>query len=238
MRPLARLRRAAGRTSTSTACRRPPGIGFPYLERIGGVAPDLPASAAPLSDGISITRSRAWSRGSRPSSMSPAWSASRCRPRLRRLRPRLRAALLRADRAARIHMRPVAARLPLALGRAHLADPYARRAVHGHVIGWAFKQISRQATDPALSGRSSTAQADFDRGTRRAILRLYHMSPPDVLARRQRAWEIRCPTLVLGPATTLVGRSGSARYAEALGGTCGWRWWVRPLDLARPARTS
>lgn len=79
----------------------------------------------------------------------------------------------------------------------------------------------------------------FDQGTQRAILRLYRSSPPDVLAAAgERLGDLRCPALVLwGAKDPYVPASFAAPLGEALGGEAEvrvlddaghWPWYDRP----------
>jgi pimeloyl-ACP methyl ester carboxylesterase len=80
----------------------------------------------------------------------------------------------------------------------------------------------------------------FDHGTQRAILKLYRSAPPDVLARAgERLGEIRAPALVLWPADDpyIAAEFGQA-HADALGGDTtlemvhGGHWpWLRNPEL-------
>jgi pimeloyl-ACP methyl ester carboxylesterase len=112
-----------------------------------------------------------------------------------------------------------------------------------------FKLISRQATvtpGPLPDSFIDGFWPDFDRATRRAILRLYRASPPDVLAAAgRRLGDVRCPTLILWPtADPYVGPEWGPRYAESLGGEVRlemversghWTWLDRPDVVARAA---
>jgi pimeloyl-ACP methyl ester carboxylesterase len=85
----------------------------------------------------------------------------------------------------------------------------------------------------------------FDQGTQRAILRLYRSAPPHVLtAAGQRLDELRCPALVLWPTRDPYIPEGFGQaYADALGGEAElqlveaghWPWLDRPGLVARVA---
>jgi pimeloyl-ACP methyl ester carboxylesterase len=88
---------------------------------------------------------------------------------------------------------------------------------------WGFKQISRQSNatpGPLPDWFINRFWRDFDRGTRRAILRLYRASPPEKNARDgERLGELRCPALILwSTQDPYVGPEWGQRYADALGG--------------------
>ena len=87
---------------------------------------------------------------------------------------------------------------------------------------------------------------DFDRGTRRAILRLYRSAPPEVLARAGgQLGELRCPTLILWPTNDpYVGPEWGQRYADAIGANARlemieraghWMWLDRPDVIDKAA---
>ena len=88
---------------------------------------------------------------------------------------------------------------------------------------WAFRQVSRQSNalpGPLPDSWLDRFWPDYDRGTRRAILGLYRSSPPDELARAGRQLgALRCPALVLwGTRDPYIGERFGQLYAEALGG--------------------
>ena len=88
---------------------------------------------------------------------------------------------------------------------------------------WGFKQISRQSNatpGPLPDWFIDRFWRDFDRATRRTILRLYRASPPERNARDgERLGELRCPALILWPTRDpYVGPEWGERYADALGG--------------------
>ena len=105
-----------------------------------------------------------------------------------------------------------------------------------------FRLISREAS--ARPGPMPDAFVDsvwscFDHGTQRAILRLYRSAPPDVLAAAgARLGDLTCPALVLwGEQDPYVDVSFATRYGEALGGSARvevvpdaghWPWIDRP----------
>jgi pimeloyl-ACP methyl ester carboxylesterase len=88
------------------------------------------------------------------------------------------------------------------------------------------------------------AWEDFDRGTKRAILRLYRSMPEDSLVEHGRdLGTIRCPSLVVWSTDDpYIGPEFGPAYAEALRGDVEvevydhaghWLWLDRPEVLAR-----
>jgi pimeloyl-ACP methyl ester carboxylesterase len=88
------------------------------------------------------------------------------------------------------------------------------------------------------------AWADFDRGTKHAILRLYRSMPEDALVRHGRELgRIRCPALVVWSTDDpYIGPEFGPAYADALGGDVEvevyddaghWLWLDRPEVVGR-----
>ena len=86
--------------------------------------------------------------------------------------------------------------------------------------------------------------ADFDHGTQRAILRLYRSAPPDVLARAgERLGRVNAPALVVwGTSEPFIGIRFAQAYADALGGEARvemvdgaghWPWLEQPDVVER-----
>jgi pimeloyl-ACP methyl ester carboxylesterase len=214
----------------------------PFLERTGGVAPDLPgfgSTAKPAGFDYSMSGYDRWieafadSQGlDRFSLLVHDWGvvgllfAQRYPERIERLVIANTVPLLPGYRwhwIARIWRRPL-------LGELFMATSSKR----------AFKLISRQAT--AMPGSVpdwfvDRLWEDFDGPTRRAILKLYRSSPPDALERAgRRLADIRCPALVVWGTRDpyLPVRFGEA-YADALAGgrleradAGHWPWLDRP----------
>jgi pimeloyl-ACP methyl ester carboxylesterase len=94
-------------------------------------------------------------------------------------------------------------------------------------------------------GLADEAWEHFDQGTQRAILKLYRASPPEVLERAgARLGELRCPALVLWPTADPYNPAEfGQRYADALGGDAvlelvaagHWTWHERPELVERAA---
>jgi pimeloyl-ACP methyl ester carboxylesterase len=113
---------------------------------------------------------------------------------------------------------------------------------------WGFTQLSKESNvtpGPLPQEFIDRLWQGFDHGTQRAILRLYRSSPEDVLARAgERLGELRCPALVLWPRHDpyTPERFGQA-YADALGGDVTlelveaghWVWLDRPEVVERTA---
>jgi pimeloyl-ACP methyl ester carboxylesterase len=225
---------------------------LPYLERIGGVAPDLPgfgSTEKPANFDYSITGFMGWLEAftetvglERFALVVHDWGgglglafAQRFPERIERLVVHTSVPLLPGYRwhwIARIWRTPLLGELFMATS----SRP-------------AFKLISRQANvtpGPLPDEFIDRFWPDFDRGTRRAILRLYRASDPDVLARAgERLGELRCPALVLWPTDDpYVGPEWGPRYADALGGDVRlemveraghWTWLDRPDVVGRAA---
>jgi pimeloyl-ACP methyl ester carboxylesterase len=110
----------------------------------------------------------------------------------------------------------------------------------------AFKLISRQAnvtSGPLPDEFIDRFWPDFDRGTRRAILSLYRSAPEEKLAAAgSRLGELRCPALVLwATRDPYIPASFGQAYADALGGEVEyepveaghWLWLDRPEVVDR-----
>jgi pimeloyl-ACP methyl ester carboxylesterase len=217
---------------------------LPYLGRIGGVAPDLPGfgrSAKPADFDYSIAGYGRWLEAFVDAVNLERFSlvvhdmgavglalAQRFPERVERLVVHNCAPLLPGFRwhwAARIWRTPVAGELFMAAS-----------------TKWGFKQMSRQSNvtrGPLPAWFLDSFWPDFDRGTRRAILRLYRSAPPEVLAREgERLGELGCPTAVVWSTNDpYSGAEWGPRYADALGGDVRlemiegaghWLWLDRP----------
>ena len=114
--------------------------------------------------------------------------------------------------------------------------PLAGELMMGFTARWAFRRsMPREVADRAW--------ADFDHGTQRAILRLYRQSPEALLEQAgRRLGELRCPALILWPkGDPYIPAEFGRRYAEALGGETEleevdaghWAWFDRPELVAR-----
>ena len=206
---------------------------LPFLERIGGVAPDLPGfgrSAKPAEFDYSIAGYDRWLEAftahvglERFSLVVHDWGG---------------AALAFAQRfPQRIERLVLFSCLPLLPGyRWHRVargwrTPLVGELMMGFTTGWSLKR--------ALPGAiAEETWSCFDHGTQRAILKLYRASPPEVLEHAGRGLgDLRCPALILWPTRDpYIGEEFGARYAEALGGAVElelvdaghWSWHERP----------
>ncbi len=108
----------------------------------------------------------------------------------------------------------------------------------GITTRWAFRrELPRELADVAWDA--------FDHGTQRAILKLYRASPSEVLARAgARLGEIRAPALLLWPEDDpYIGAEFGAAHADALGGETTlemvrgghWPWLEHPELIDRTA---
>jgi pimeloyl-ACP methyl ester carboxylesterase len=84
-------------------------------------------------------------------------------------------------------------------------------------MGFTTRFGFRRALPAEIADR---AYEEFDHGTQRAVLRLYRASPPEVLARHgERLGELRCPALVEWPTRDpYIGAEFGQRLGDALGG--------------------
>jgi pimeloyl-ACP methyl ester carboxylesterase len=88
---------------------------------------------------------------------------------------------------------------------------------------WALRQMSKEwlaAPGAAPDELLDRIWSHFDHGTQRAILKLYRSAPPSVLARAgDRLGEVRCPALVIwGEGDPFIPASFARGFADALGG--------------------
>ena len=115
--------------------------------------------------------------------------------------------------------------------------------------GFAFKRRLRASNVGGLPrGFPDRAWAEIDRGTKRAILRLYRSMPEAAMAREGRSLDrIRCPALVVwSTEDPYIGAEFGPAYADALGGEVEvevyengghWLWLDRPDVIDRVARS-
>jgi pimeloyl-ACP methyl ester carboxylesterase len=136
--------------------------------------------------------------------------------------------------------------VPLLPGyRWHRAARAWRAPLVGEVaIGLSTRWTARRAGVP--SALVEEAWPHFDQGTQRAILRLYRSSPEDALARAGLdLGRIACPALVVwGDRDPYIGPRFADAYADALGGDAEvlhlsdaghWAWYDRPDVIDRIA---
>jgi pimeloyl-ACP methyl ester carboxylesterase len=225
---------------------------LPFLERAGGIAPDLPGfgrSGKPAGFDYSIPGYARFLEAflgevapDRFSLVVHDWGAvglALAAPVLERL-DRLvivNAVPLSRDyrwhRIARVWRTPVAGELAM-----------------GFSTRWGVKRLSGEAfvaPGPAPDHFVDRVWDHFDHGTQRAILKLYRAGPPEELGRvGARLGEIRCPALVLwGAVDPYIPRGFADAYAAALGGPVElevldgaghWPWIDRPEAIDAVAR--
>jgi pimeloyl-ACP methyl ester carboxylesterase len=206
---------------------------IPFLERAGGVAPDLPgfgASAKPAEFDYSIDGYAGFLEGFVDQlGLGPLalvvhdWGA---------------VGLALAQRRPELVERLVLfTTVPLLPGfRWHRVargwrTPLLGELMMGLSTRWAFRrELPAELADQAWS--------HFDHGTQRAILKLYRSADPDVLARAgARLDRVRAPALVLWPTRDpYIGAEFGQAFADALGGRVElelvdgghWTWLDRP----------
>ena len=98
-----------------------------------------------------------------------------------------------------------------------IARAWRRPLVGELVMGFTTRLAFRRSLPAAVADR---AWESFDHGTQRAILKLYRSAPEDLLARAgERLGEVRCPALVVwGERDHYLDTRFASAYAEALGG--------------------
>jgi pimeloyl-ACP methyl ester carboxylesterase len=211
---------------------------IPFLERFGGIAPDLPGfgrSAKPADFDYSIAgydrflEAFAGELGlDRLTLVMHDWGAVG-----------LALAQRFPERIERILLFPIVPFVPgyrwhrLARG---WRTPLVGELIMGFSTRWGFRrELPRAIAD--------TAWEHFDHGTQRAILKLYRSAPPDVLAAAgERLGEVRAPGLVLWSTDDpYLPAKFAERHADALGGETTvelvegghWPWHERPELVAR-----
>jgi pimeloyl-ACP methyl ester carboxylesterase len=115
----------------------------------------------------------------------------------------------------------------------------------GTTTRWVFKQSTRKSNakpGPMPEAWIDSVLAHFDEGTQRAILRLYRSSPSDVLAAAGAGLKtLRVPALVVwGERDPYIPTRFAREYADALGAELislpdagHWWWFDRPDAIAR-----
>lgn len=213
---------------------------LPFLERIGGVAPDLPgfgSSGKPNDFDYSIggydrflERFTETVGLERFSLVVHDWGS---------------VGLALAQRfPERIERLVILGMVPLVPGyHWHRVARLWRRPLLGELaMGFTTKRLWRRSLPPVVADRS---WQDFDHGTQRAILKLYRSAPEDALARAgERLGELKCPALLLWPTDDpYIGAEFGQRHADALGGPVElepvaaghWPWLDRPEVVERVA---
>jgi pimeloyl-ACP methyl ester carboxylesterase len=213
---------------------------IPFLERTGGIAPDLPGfgkSAKPAEFDYSI---RGYDRFleafvdhaglERFSLVMHDWGsvglalAQRFPERIERL---VMFSTVPFVPGFRWHRVARAWRTPL-LGEVAM----------GVTTHWGFRrELPHELADAAWEA--------FDHGTQRAILKLYRASPPELLAKAgERLGDIRAPALILWPEDDpYIGADFGQAHADALGGETTlemvrgghWTWLRNPALVGRAA---
>jgi pimeloyl-ACP methyl ester carboxylesterase len=222
----------------------------PFLERTGGLAPDLPgfgASAKPGDFDSSIEGYSGWleaflaERGvDRYALVAHDWGAAAL-------------ALAQAD-PARVERLVLVDAVPLLEGyRWHVLARQWRRPLVGELaMGFTTKALARRLLRQPGGEDYPEEELDevwrhFDHGTQRAILRLYRSAPEHVLAAAgTRLGELTCPALVVwGEHDPYVPARLAGEYARALGGPAEvdvvggaghWPWLGHPEVVERVAR--
>ena len=194
---------------------------LPFLERTGGLAPDLPGfgrSDKPAHfpytiEGFSGTLEAFLAQHGvdRYSLVAHDWGgaalalAQRAPERVERLVLMNCVPLLpgyRWHRLARVWRAPLAGELFM-----------------GSSTRWAVQRLLRPVTT-APDVLIDSIWDHFDHGTQRAILKLYRSAPPSLLARAgERLGELRCPALIVwGEDDPYIPAAFAQRFADALGG--------------------
>ena len=211
---------------------------LPFLERTGGVAPDLPGfgrSGKPPHFDYSIAGYMRWLRAyldvvglDRFSLVVHDWGAV--------------GLALAQEMPERIERLVVIDAVPLLPGyRWHRAARLWRTPLVGEMaMGFTFKRVMRRGgvPEPLLD----RAYERFDHGTQRAILKLYRSANPDVLAQAgAQLGTISAPALIVwGEDEEYIPAQFAHDYAEALGGDARveivsgaghWPWIERPETL-------
>ena len=224
---------------------------IPFLERTGGLAPDLPGfgrSGKPGSRRYDMEEHADWidsflaQRGAeRERLVMHDWGvlglvwAQRAPERVERLVVMNAVPLLPGYRWHRI------ARVWRTRGAGEL--------FMGATTRWGLKLLSREASatpGPLPHEFLDATWSHFDQGTQRAILRLYRSAPPVELGRAgARLGSLSCPALVLwGERDPYIAPSFAAAYTDALGGPVEteivggaghWPWLDRPEVIDRVA---
>jgi pimeloyl-ACP methyl ester carboxylesterase len=219
---------------------------LPFLERTGGIAPDLPGfgrSGKPASFDYSIP---GYAR------FLEAFLAHLGVDRYRLLVHDWGGVGLALAQAApeRVERLAIVNSVPLLPGyRWHRYARIWRTPVLGELfMGAATRFALKRMLSRAVSLRGPELDAFVDRiwahndhGTQRAVLRLYRAAPEHELARAgERLGELRCPALVVwGDRDAYIAPEFAERYAEALGGPVRvehvdaghWVWLDRPETI-------
>jgi len=98
--------------------------------------------------------------------------------------------------------------------------PLAGEMFMGFATRWAFKRLAREGVLDPSDEFIDRVWDHFDHGTQRAILKLYRSAPPSVLERAgDHLGDLRCPALIVwGEDDPYIGREFASGFADALGG--------------------
>jgi pimeloyl-ACP methyl ester carboxylesterase len=216
-------------------------IWLPFLERAGGIAPDLPGFG------------RSGKRGDFPYSIEgyAEFLGAFC-DRLGLERVRLVVHDWGSVGIAMAARRPELVERIVAINAVPFVDDFRwhwvaqvwRRRVLGEMaMGLTFRPIARRVAHGMSDEQLDDALAHLDHGTQRAILRLYRSADPDVLASEgRRLEEAEIPASVLwgedDPYLPLVyGHTFSERLratnVDVLSGAGHWPWVHKPAAFAR-----
>jgi pimeloyl-ACP methyl ester carboxylesterase len=216
---------------------------IPFLQRTGGVAPDLPGFGRSTKRGDLdftmdwydrwIERFLEFREIDRFQLVVQDWGAVG-----------LLAAMRFPERVSRL---VVINALPLLPGyRWHrIARAWRTRGLGEFAVGilnpWVLRQVSRQANatkGPMPPDFLQLVSDHYDQGTQRAILRLYRSAPPEALAAAGTGLgALTCPGLVLwGQEDPFIPARFGPAYADALGdahhvpvaGAGHWPWYDKP----------
>jgi len=194
----------------------------PFLERAGGVAPDLPgfgASAKPSNFGYSIEGYTAWLRTfagqrglDRFSLVVHDWGSA--------------ALALAQSEPERIEKLVVINSVPLLPGYAwHPLARQWRRPILGELVmgfttKFAARRLLARGSENFPRAEVDEVWSHFDHGTQRAILKLYRSAPPEVLARAgENLGRVTAPVMIVwGENDPYIDTRFAQTYADALGG--------------------
>ena len=222
----------------------------PFLERTGGLAPDLPGfgeSAKPAAFDYSIAGLSGWLGTSWPSG---AWTATRW---WRTTGAPLALALAQAE-PERVERLVLMDAVPLLPGYEWhtLARQWRRPLVGEMAMGFTFKFVTRRLLRLPDGSDFPADELDdiwdhFDHGTQRAILRLYRSAPPRALeaagapagrdrpARRWWSGATPTPTCPSASPTTTRRRWAARPRSSVVEGAGHWPWIERPEVVDRVA---
>ena len=223
----------------------------PFLERTGGVAPDLPGfgqTDKPTSGDYTFRGLARWFSGytadmERFSLVVHDWGSLGLLTAMERPEAIERVVIIngvpflpgyRWHSVARVWRTRIAGELMMGLSSKRGFKMLAKR------------QGRTEVPKDILDERIEAIWRNFDHGTQRAILRLYRSAPEDVLAETGgRLGDIKAPALVVwGKEDPYIPAEFASKYAEALGGPAEvaliddaghWPWYEKPEVIDRVA---